>query len=260
MPSVFDQPTSRPSARAMCAIIREVVVLPLVPVTATTGTRGVIVVRRGAGLGRGHPRGRLAHHRVHLPAGHGVEHLRDRRTHHLRTGAVPPREGHHDLVLVAGGPHAYGEPGRARLVRDRPDQPAHRAQREPLPEPGVGLPGPGVPEPDPLREPLRGLLGDRRQPADVEGQLDRGAREVEVRALEDPQLDQGRGFVSHAGDATELAVRHPSRGSRRRRARSRRWSPGRGPTAARRSPWRSARGRRCPSRAAPGRSTCPRGR
>ena len=35
---------------AMCAIIREVVVLPLVPVTATTGTRGVIVV--GAGPAR----------------------------------------------------------------------------------------------------------------------------------------------------------------------------------------------------------------
>ena len=29
--------------RAMCAIIRDVVVLPLVPVTATTGTFGVIV-------------------------------------------------------------------------------------------------------------------------------------------------------------------------------------------------------------------------
>ena len=31
----------------MCAIIREVVVLPLVPVTATTGTRGLIVVGAG---------------------------------------------------------------------------------------------------------------------------------------------------------------------------------------------------------------------
>ena len=31
----------------MCAIIREVVVLPLVPVTATTGTRGLIVVGDG---------------------------------------------------------------------------------------------------------------------------------------------------------------------------------------------------------------------
>ena len=31
----------------MCAIIREVVVLPLVPVTATTGTRGRMVVGPG---------------------------------------------------------------------------------------------------------------------------------------------------------------------------------------------------------------------
>ena len=47
MPSVFDQPTRWPASRAMCAIIREVVVLPLVPVTATTGTFGRIVVGPG---------------------------------------------------------------------------------------------------------------------------------------------------------------------------------------------------------------------
>jgi hypothetical protein len=43
MPSVLDQPTSLPDVRAMCAIIRDVVVLPLVPVTATTGILGVMV-------------------------------------------------------------------------------------------------------------------------------------------------------------------------------------------------------------------------
>ena len=43
MPSVLDQPTFRPPVRAMWAIIRLVVVLPLVPVTATTGISGVIV-------------------------------------------------------------------------------------------------------------------------------------------------------------------------------------------------------------------------
>ncbi len=47
MPSVFDQPTCRPLSRAMCAIIRDVVVLPLVPVTATTGTVGRSVVGPG---------------------------------------------------------------------------------------------------------------------------------------------------------------------------------------------------------------------
>src|SRR6478672_5322956 len=46
MPSVFDQPTTSPLVRATWAIIRLVVVLPLVPVTATTGILGVIVVGR----------------------------------------------------------------------------------------------------------------------------------------------------------------------------------------------------------------------
>ena len=39
MPSVEVMPTWRPTPFMMCAIIREVVVLPLVPVTATIGTR-----------------------------------------------------------------------------------------------------------------------------------------------------------------------------------------------------------------------------
>jgi hypothetical protein len=43
MPSVLDQPTTWPPVRPMWAIIRLVVVLPLVPVTATTGMVGVIV-------------------------------------------------------------------------------------------------------------------------------------------------------------------------------------------------------------------------
>ena len=46
MPSVLDHPTTSPLVRAMWAIIRLVVVLPLVPVTATTGIFGVMVVGR----------------------------------------------------------------------------------------------------------------------------------------------------------------------------------------------------------------------
>ena len=38
-PSVEVMPTLRPRPLKMCAIMREVVVLPLVPVTATIGTR-----------------------------------------------------------------------------------------------------------------------------------------------------------------------------------------------------------------------------
>ena len=39
MPSVEVMPTWRPTPFMMCAIIRDVVVLPFVPVTATIGTR-----------------------------------------------------------------------------------------------------------------------------------------------------------------------------------------------------------------------------
>ncbi len=54
-PSVLDQPTCSPAARPMCAIIRDVVVLPFVPVTATTGTFGRSV---GGGLPGGSSRTR----------------------------------------------------------------------------------------------------------------------------------------------------------------------------------------------------------
>ena len=46
---MLDQPTCMPWVRAMCATIREVVVLPLVPVIATTGTFGFSVVGPGPG-------------------------------------------------------------------------------------------------------------------------------------------------------------------------------------------------------------------
>src|SRR4029450_2266594 len=58
-------------------------------------------------------------------------------------------------------------------------------------------------------EPLRGLLRHRRQPADVEGQLDRGAREVQVRSLEDAQLDQGPALPSPSRAVTEAPAQAP---------------------------------------------------
>ena len=59
----WTSPTSRPSVRAMWAIIRLVVVLPLVPVTATTGTRGVIVCGPVPRSRCADPRRRLARRR-----------------------------------------------------------------------------------------------------------------------------------------------------------------------------------------------------
>ena len=78
MPSVLDQPTSFPHVRAMWAIIRLVVVLPLVPVTATTGIRGVIVCGRVAS-GAAATRGRgPADSLLDVAAGQLVEHRRRR--------------------------------------------------------------------------------------------------------------------------------------------------------------------------------------
>ena len=57
-----------------------------------------------------------------------------------------------------------------------------------------------------------------------------------------------------------LGLRHPSRGSRRRRGRSRRWSRGRSRTGGRTPRGRWAPGRCCPSRAVRAWTTCPRGR
>ena len=103
---------------------------------------------------------------------------------------VPPREGHDEPVRVAGRTHPHGQPRRTGLRGDRPHQPLDGTHREPLPEAAAGRAGPGGPQPDPARETQRRLLrrlGDRR---DVEGELDGCAREVEVGALQDPELDE----------------------------------------------------------------------
>ena len=79
MPSVEVMPTWRPTPFMMCAIIREVVVLPLVPVTATIGTRegapgGKSRSTTGLAMYCGSPIGRVG---VHPEPGCGVD-LADR--------------------------------------------------------------------------------------------------------------------------------------------------------------------------------------
>ena len=182
----------------MWAIIRLVVVLPLVPVTATTGIRGVMVVGPSPVRRVGDPLGGPADRLVDVGGRQLVEHRGHRAAHLLGSLAVPPGVGDDELVRVVGRPHAYREPAGARLVRHRPDQPRHRAGREPLPEPAPRLPRPRAPQPDPGREPGRLLGRHLRQPGDVQGQLDRRAGEVEVGPFEDPELDQGR----HVGNAS----------------------------------------------------------
>ena len=172
----------------------EVVVLPLVPVTATTGTCGVIVRRRGSpgsaarDLAR-RPRSRPPRRR---PSGSASSTVGDGPAHHL--GAA--RGARHGKATTIWCGSLVGRTRTAsRAVPDsrgdRPHQPPDRAQREPLPEARVRRARAG-------RSAARSGAANRsavssdasRQRADVEGQLDRGAREVEVRALEDPQLDE----------------------------------------------------------------------
>ena len=142
---------------------------------------------------------------------------------------------------------------------DRPHQPRRpRAARTAAGSPCPGAPGRALRSPIRRGEPQRpSSSGAAASAADVEGQLDRGAREVEVRALEDPQLDEGGHagtLPSTASGQAPMAWKPPSTctispvvaGKKSRQQRARR-------------PGRSARGRSRPSPAARGRSTSTRG-
>ena len=125
----------------MWAIIRLVVVLPLVPVTATTGIVGTIVCGPSpCGEATTRSAAWLTASSTTSP-GSGVEHGRHRPAHLLGAVAMTPRIGHDDHVGVARRAHPDGEPDGAGLARDRAHQAGDRSQGEPLPEAGVGLTG-----------------------------------------------------------------------------------------------------------------------
>ena len=88
---------------------------------------------------------------------------------------------------------------------DRAHQPRHRAGREPLPEARSRLPRAARCAARSGARTAPRSRRRRRQAADVEGQLDRRAGEVEVRSFEDPELDERR----HAADTyrRRLSVR-----------------------------------------------------
>ena len=73
-PSVVVTPVRRPARRAACAISRVVVVLPLVPVTATTGMRPSSCAEQGVDDGvAGVARRAAARVLVHADAGRGID-------------------------------------------------------------------------------------------------------------------------------------------------------------------------------------------
>ena len=141
MPSVLDQPTTSPLVRAMWATIRDVVVLPLVPVTATTGIRGVIVVGRAPGSAAATSAAAALTAASTSGVGQGVQSVRDGLTQRSRPTAVAPREGDHEDVGVGGGAYAHREPAGAGLAGDGPHQALDRAEGEALPEARTGRTG-----------------------------------------------------------------------------------------------------------------------
>ena len=194
MPSVFDQPTRWPASRAMCAIIREVVVLPLVPVTATTGTLGRIVVGPGPrSVEATWLRGALDEGARRRSSPEAVDDRGDRLAERAGTVAVSPRVGHDDA-----------RPARwwaARVRRDGwcPDSAATRRTsrvtsrvRERWRKPLIGASARRELMPRRSASRRTSASGASRQGGHVEGELDGRPREVEVGSLEDPQLDQRR--------------------------------------------------------------------
>ena len=188
-----------PSVRAMWAIIREVVVLPLVPVTATTGTRGVIVCGAAPGSAAA-TRSAAAPTAASMSApGHGVEHVGHRATHLLgaRPGAPTGRRPRSGAGRWSGAPERRAATYRTPRRSPAPAAPTARSANR-CRKPGL-RPRPGA------RSAARSGVANRaavsseaaRQPADVQGQLDRRPREVEVRALRGPAARRVRTARAH---------------------------------------------------------------
>ena len=112
MPSVLDQPTDQPARWKQKPSIREVVVLPFVPVTATTGIGGPEQLRAPSpGRRRGQPRRRGSSVPAEaVPCRDRVQRPAPRPSaEHLRPAGVAPRVGDDQLVDLDAGPGPDGE-------------------------------------------------------------------------------------------------------------------------------------------------------
>ena len=137
------------------------------------------------------PVGGVADQLLEVGAEQRVEHLGDRPAERLGAGPVAPRVGHHDLVHVVGRPDPHARAGSCRPPRAiwRTSRSIARAAnrcRKPLP----GCPGRALRRPIRVANRMRHPSWRVDQRGEVQGELDRGAREVQVRSFEDPELDE----------------------------------------------------------------------
>ena len=213
MPSVDDQPGIRPPALTRWAISRVVVVLPLVPVTATTG----IVGRNGrtvsSGIVTGHGRRDLARRddRVDAAGRDGVEGRGDLHPEQLRGPAVAEGVGHHDRVVVAG-PGNRRHPGGQGAGR-----PAHHGRgqfRGGLARVGEwGSPTVGLRTRSARCQATTSAGSAPSTPLRVQRQLDRRPGEIQVRARSAPAVRQvGQGPRRAAASSTLAAAPRPESG------------------------------------------------
>ena len=198
----------------MWAIIRLVVVLPFVPVTAITGTRSVNVAGRspsGAADTRAAARATASSGEVSGRASRTPATSRARASARVRCrqGKAGRRRG------------ACSAVGRTRTARrDVPLSAASArtsratARAEPLAEPRSRLSGTGGAEADPLCQPDRRLVRDGRERGDVQSQLDGGPGEVEVGPFR-TELDERRHALQAICPRPETAPRIRSRDQRR---------------------------------------------
>ena len=179
----------------MCAISRVVVVLPLVPVTATTGIRGRD--RRGpvAGLGRGRDAGRRRSARRPPSTAAAPSSASSTGPSASPSACARSRWRHGKATTISsdvvGRPHADGEPLGARPRPRRAASASTAPHGEPLAVPGARLARSGRAQADAARRAAQPSVRGARKPGHVERELDRGAGEVEVRTVEDAELDEG---------------------------------------------------------------------
>ena len=249
----------------MCASSRVVVVLPLVPVTEATGMRGVtrrgpspsgdaaatVAARSATASGKGRPGEEVARAPARWLRPGPPRRARWRQTKAQTTTSV-------SLAARVRTPsrRVPTSVASARATRST------SAQQHLLALLGPRCAGLATAQPCRGRDRAQGVDGGVEVAGQRERHLDGRAGEVEVRPLEDAHLagdDAGpglagvRGLAAHpgslVGDAAGAGAprrrtpRHPWRGSRRRRAPSRRSWRGTSPRAGRRRPGRRARRR-----------------